>query len=383
MVRPELPTIGLFSGAGGLDLGAQEAGGQLRLAVEPDVDCGKTLLSNDRFFPKAQLLQEPLETVPGPRLLELAGLKRGEVALVVGGPPCQPFSKSGYWLNERRLGLRDPRANLIMEFLRVVRWVRPEAFVLENVASLRHPANRVLLDSFLRGARRSGYTLRTELLHAVEYGVPQTRARLFVVGLKGKTAPVPAAPTHWWRGARDDLLPPETAGKWISHLDRQDLHEPYEDTTKGTWGDALNEVPPGGNYKALTAWAGHPEPKFVAETKYWSFLLKLSPFRPSWTLQAQPGPWTGPFHWDSRRLRRAELAAIQSFPADYQFEGERRSAIKQIGNAVPPLLASKVIAPVLDQVAGHQVARRELLEYTLTEGFGFDEAFALTRGHRW
>lgn len=97
------------------------------------------------------------------------------------------------------------------------------------------------------------------------------------------------------------------------------------------------------NYKALTAWYGYENPKFVADKRFWSFLLKLSPDMPSWTITAQPGPWVGPFHWDNRRLRVPEIAAIQTFPKGYKFYGSRRSVQKQIGNAVPALMGKAMI----------------------------------------
>ena len=96
------------------------------------------------------------------------------------------------------------------------------------------------------------------------------------------------------------------------------------------------------NYKALTAWAGHPKPLFEAETRFWNFLLKLSPEMPSWTIASQPGPWTGPFHWENRRLTTDELAAIQGFPKGFQFFGSRRERVRQIGNAVPPAFVASV-----------------------------------------
>jgi DNA (cytosine-5)-methyltransferase 1 len=96
----------------------------------------------------------------------------------------------------------------------------------------------------------------------------------------------------------------------------------------------LYEVPPA---------AGYPNPKFIAQKRFWSFLLKLHPMSPSWTIAAQPGPWVGPFHWSSRRLRVPEIAAIQTFPEDYKFIGSRRSIQKQIGNAVPPLLGKAMV----------------------------------------
>jgi len=120
---------------------------------------------------------------------------------------------------------------------------------------------------------------------------------------------------------------------------------------KGRYEKELREIPPGKNYKALTAWAGHPRPVFEAERRYWSLLLKLSPDLPSWTIQANPGPWVGPFHWTSRRLRTVELAALQTFPEGYRFAGKRRDRVRQIGNAVPPLLAQRMIEPLLAALA--------------------------------
>jgi len=102
-------------------------------------------------------------------------------------------------------------------------------------------------------------------------------------------------------------------------------------------------VPPGQNYIALTEKRGYPNPKFIAGKRYWSFLLKLHPNLPSWTIIASPGHWEGPFHWKGRRLRLKELAAIQTFPEDYNFVGSRRSIQKQIGNAVPPLMGKAIV----------------------------------------
>ena len=103
----------------------------------------------------------------------------------------------------------------------------------------------------------------------------------------------------------------------------------------------------GKNYISLTAREGYPNPIFVAGKRYWTSLLKLHPYDPSWTIIASPGHWEGPFHWKNRRLNIKELAAIQTFPHDYNFYGSYYSIHKQIGNAVPPLLAKLVIEELL------------------------------------
>jgi DNA (cytosine-5)-methyltransferase 1 len=102
----------------------------------------------------------------------------------------------------------------------------------------------------------------------------------------------------------------------------------------------------GENYLYYTAERGHPDPVFTWRSRYWSFLLKLSPDRPAPTIQAQPGPNVGPFHWENRRLRVPELKRLFTFPDDFAFVGRRSSVQAQIGNSVPPLLARQVAEAV-------------------------------------
>jgi DNA (cytosine-5)-methyltransferase 1 len=132
-----------------------------------------------------------------------------------------------------------------------------------------------------------------------------------------------------------------TAGQALEGLATQP--EP-EEVVRGRWGHLLPEVPTGGNYLHFTAERGHPDPIFKWRSRYWSFLLKLDPHRPAPTIQAQPGPNVGPFHWDNRRLRIPELRRLFTFPDNYAFVGTRMSVQSQIWNSVPPLLAEKVAA---------------------------------------
>lgn len=371
--RTKPPVMSLFSGAGGLDLGAEDAGASVRVLVEPDANCVGTLRANRRYFPEAEILAKPLQDVTTDELLAIAGLRRGEAALLVGGPPCQPFSKSGYWLGERRLGMTDPRAALLDEYVRVLRQARPEGFILENVPSLTHPAHRAAFDATVEQLAGEGYAVTWWRLNAADYGVPQSRVRIFIAGLRGRTPPTKPVRTHRWsRKEIDDpaglaLMPAETAGRWLRGLRDADA-EPGENPV-GRWAEHLRAIPPGGNYKFHTSWAGHKRPTFVTETMFWTFLLKLSPLRPSWTIQASAGPWTGPFHWDSRRLRVPELAALQCFPADFVFEGSRRAVRRQIGNAVPSLLSSAVMSSVLGQILGRSAIPGQRLSFDLADEY--------------
>jgi DNA (cytosine-5)-methyltransferase 1 len=233
------------------------------------------------------------------------------------------------------------------ELLRVAIEARADAFVLENVPSLLHPRNHTEFQALLDGAADAGFRVRVVRGNAAEHGVPQRRERVFVLATRG-VEPVAPEPTHSL--SRDPaalgLLRAVTAGEALEPFSGEE-HKEDGETVQGRWAAKFREVPPGWNYKFHTAWANHPSPTFVTETRFWNFLLKLDPALPSWTLPANPGPWVGPFHWDDRRLRTVEFAALQGFPTGYVFVGNRRERIRQIGNAVPPLLAARMIGQVL------------------------------------
>lgn len=341
-----IAALSLFSGAGGLDIASIMAGVPVILSTDFDADCIKTLRANENYFGKTEIIEGDLHQIESDVLKNCVSNRNVDKLIVIGGAPCQPFSKAGYWVtNQVRRGINDPRATLVNEYLRVVTDLQPEGFVFENVESLLHPTNKVIVDKFLEIIIENGYSFKIVKANALEYGVPQKRKRLFILGTKGEFLSDFPKKTHGDPSTcvKEGLLPYVTAGDAIKGYDGPDFFEEYEVTEGGTYYDELCEVPPGMNYKALTAWAGHPNPKFVADKRFWNFLLKLSPDQPSWTVCAQPGPWVGPFHWDNRRLRVPELAAIQTFPKGYIFCGSRRSIQKQIGNAVPCLMGKAMI----------------------------------------
>jgi DNA (cytosine-5)-methyltransferase 1 len=337
--------ISLFSGAGGLDLGAEQAGFHTAAAVEINDDAADTMEKN---FPglTSPVVRRSILDVPTKELLRAAGLRgRERPELLVGGPPCTPFSKSGFWLEWKRAGL-DPDASLLQCYTRVLAEARPRAFILENVYALtyRNKASRPAFQRLLQEVDEAGYHCQWAVLNAADHGVPQLRPRLFVVGTpKGTALPDLPEATHsgsWERrtsggGGR----PHVTAGEALAGL--VTASEP-EETVRGRWGHLLADIPPGDNYLFYTAERGHPDPVFEWRSRYWSFLLKLSPDRPSPTIQAQPGPNVGPFHWENRRLRVPELRRLFTFPDDFTFVGRRASVQAQVGNAVPPLLARQV-----------------------------------------
>jgi DNA (cytosine-5)-methyltransferase 1 len=362
----DYPVIDLFAGAGGLSLGAVQAGGDLRLSVDNDSWSCATLGANHDHL-GGSVVEADITTLSGDELRQEAGLGDSDPLVVVGGAPCQPFSKAAYWVDPgdeaayrraRAAGKDverpapptfvrpDDRRTLVEEFWRLVWESRADAFVFENVRSITHPRHRPVLDALRAAAHGAGFKTSFFAANAVEYGVPQKRQRVFLMGSRDRE-PEPPAPTHAKpeEATSCGLEPFTTAGPAVEEFAGDEFFEPEEEV-KGRWAEHLRTVPPGWNYKAHTAWGGHPNPTWETETRFWNFLLKLSPDLPSWTINASPGPWTGPFHWDSRRLRTPELAALQTFPTGYRFEGSRRERVRQIGNAVPPLLARHVIDSV-------------------------------------
>ena len=385
--------VDLFAGAGGLGLGARDVGGDLRLSVELDDVACATLVSNADAGAAETVLQADVSQLTGRQLREMARLTPGDPLVVVGGAPCQPFSKAAYWTEQgddaayrraRASGVRgvarppaptrprqDSRRTLVEHFSRLVIESGADAFVFENVPAIAHPRNRPMLDGLVRELSAAGHLTSVLRVNAAAYGVPQRRERVFVLGSLTSAPKVPQA-THQTNANPEprmknrqsiasageaELLPMPAAGEACAPFCGKAYFEPEEVIT-GRWAEHLRSVPPGWNYKAHTAWAGHPNPTFVTETRFWNFLLKLHPEQPSWTIAASPGPWTGPFHWESRRLRIPELAALQGFPAGYKFAGTRREKVRQLGNAVPPPVARHMVSAVLATLAPGQRQRR-------------------------
>lgn len=367
-----ISVIDLFAGVGGLSIGAVQAGADVRLLLDADPIACRTARTNPAFHPNADVLEGDVAETTGPELRERAELSPGDPLIIVGGPPCQPFSKAAYWTDPgddsryRRARSRgeaapkpapivearpDARRSLVEEYWRLVEEAEADGFVFENVPSLLHPRNRGMAEALIAAAKDAGYHVRMLRAKAVEHGVPQKRERVFILGAKSRRPESPTAshsedPEQLGLG----LAPVVTTGQALAEFAGDEHFEP-EEVVEGRWAEHLREIPPGMNYKHHTAWGGHPSPTFETETRFWNFLLKLSPDQPSWTIAANPGPWVGPFHWESRRLRTSELAALQGFPAGFSFTGNRRERVRQIGNAVPPPLARRMVQQVISALS--------------------------------
>jgi DNA (cytosine-5)-methyltransferase 1 len=354
MVKPTV--LSLFSGAGGLDLGLEAAGFDLVAAVEKDAHARQTLTRNR---PQWTLAREN-DVFDFAQALRPAsiGLRCRELDLLAGGPPCQPFSMAAQWQEDGRRGTNDPRATCIDALVDVAEILKPRVILVENVPGFvrreRSGLSQLVRRLELMRRRTSvRYDVHSTVLDAERYGVPQLRKRSFVVAIRDDVSgtfewPIPSTP--------DDPL---RAGDAIANLAVDE-----EPVTSGRWADLLPTVPAGENYMFHTP-NGRGEPLFGARTRFWSFLLKLHPSRPAWTLPASPGPSTGPFHWNNRPLAVEEMARLQTFPHSWAFSGSRHLAVRQVGNAAPPLLVEHVgrsIAGLLGKdvpaTLTHRIARK-------------------------
>ena len=294
-------------------------------------------------------------------------MKPGEADLLIGGPPCQPFSKSGFWARGDSGRLRDPRANTLREYLRILEDTRPKAFLLENVAGLnfsgKEEGYQFILDEIARINTRIGtrYTVTSKVLNAAWYGIPQTRERIILVGSSDGTPFRYPDPTFHDPDGQATLFegtePYRTAWDALGDLGKPDDID--ELAMRGRWADLLPSIPEGANYLHHTE-RGEGLPLFGWRRRYWSFLLKLAKSRPSWTLTAQPGPAIGPFHWCSRRLSRVELARLQTFPDGYVVGGSLSDVQRQIGNAVPSLMGEVLGREIRRQLLGHRLSSPSL-----------------------
>lgn len=346
--------ISLYSGVGGLDFGFEAAEFETAAAVELDPVACRTLRLNR---PGWRVLEGDIHEISSKALLDSTGLRPGDPDLLIGGPPCQPFSKSSYWVNGDALRLDDPRADTLTAYLRVLRDTRPKAFLLENVYGLvykdKDEGLRHLLDGIEQINRETGthYVVNWKMLNAAHYSVPQIRERVFLIGSRDGTIFQFPHPTHSDRMEEGGLLggtkPFRTVWDAIGDLPR-DPNEPSLEIG-GKWGDLLPTIPEGQNYLWHTN-RGGGEQLFGWRTRYWSFLLKLAKNRPSWTIQAQPGSAIGPFHWCNRKLSVQEMCRLQTFPDGLSFDCGRTNAQKMLGNAVPSLMAEVLAREIRRQL---------------------------------
>jgi DNA (cytosine-5)-methyltransferase 1 len=388
------PVVSLFSGAGGLDIGLDEAGFNTVSCVEYDTDCRETLRHNR---PEWKLFEEGIKIedgkmvkrVPGDirdievdELLNLSGLQKGQASLVVGGAPCQPFSNIG-----KKLGKNDERnGDLFLEFVRMVKGVDPEAFIFENVVGITQGKHSDVIGYMVEKFKGLGYGISYTILNAANYGVPQRRERFFLIGIKGVENPAFPFPTNFkdektYQAFIKDLdtVPYKKHNNWISVSDAFDKI-PENNTSRPDFAlmnisemvvDRMTYIKQGENFKVLPM---DLRPQCWKNGKHQGndTFGRLIANQPSITIRTAgynpaKGMYIHPF--ENRGLSTIEMAALQSFPYNWTFKVKNREKVtlvsggKQIGNAVPPGLAKALGLAIKKQL----LAKNSKLHQTHSE----------------
>lgn len=332
--------VSLFSGAGGLDLGLEAAG--WRACYAGDIDpCAVATLQNNakRHLNSAHIELADVRSLTGDKIRARAGVRRGDVPLLVGGPPCQSWSSAGH-----QKGFNDPRGQLFADFIRLARELDVRWLMFENVRGLltaRGPDGRPgsALEAIRQQLLDAGFQTSVNLVNAADYGVPQRRVRLIVFGYRDGDEFAFPEPSHAKSvPLGSNLLPWLSLGETLTTLPPLGTEEIIRPT--GLLAEQMRDLQPGSGVKSpgkreTTRPGGHwgyKQGAFVAD-----------PALPARTVTANSQQdWIKDPELGLRRLCPRECAAIQSFPSDWEFVGKRQDQYRLIGNAVPPLLARRL-----------------------------------------
>ncbi len=350
----DIVALSLFSGIGGFEVGMAKAGFTFAKTLEWDEKCCETLNQNKPILGTDEEGITPIDiTEKKPE-----DFYDGHVDYIVGGPPCQSFSAAG-----RRAGgvagTSDMRGTLFEYYCKYVNHFKPKAFVFENVRGILS-ANKgndfqLILESF----RAVGYKLFWKILNAADYGAPQLRERVFLVGIREDLNIDFKFPLPTHGPDSPNKIPYVTVGQTIAELQRDDeVVPPYG----GKYGDLLPDIPPGENYRFYTEEMGHPNPLFAWRSKFSNFLYKMDPDDVCRTIIAYQGRYDGPFHWKNRKCTVDELKLMQGFPRDFVINQSYQEGVKQVGNSVCPLVAEQIGKAIRYQIDGLEEYKVPLIE---------------------
>ncbi|WP_303678434.1 DNA cytosine methyltransferase [Dehalococcoides mccartyi] len=351
-----MPTvIDLFAGVGGLSLGFEMAGFDVVLANEYDESIAEAYKLN---HPNTKMIVADIKDLP---IEDTFFGYRGKVDVVIGGPPCQGFSQKG-----QRKTINDERNFLFKYFIAVVDYLRPRYFVMENVPNLLTAENGFFKKEVYELFAAKGYALASDTLNAADYGVPQNRRRAVIIGKLGDwplRLPEPLGHTVTIWDAISDLAyhnsgegtvcedyrgEPQSEYQKRLRAGSEKLYNHVSTTHSALAIERLNMIPPNSGKEVL------PE-EHLTKSIYsgtWTRMVKNEISVTITTRFDTPssGKFTHPYL--HRAITVREAARIQSFPDKFKFIGTKGSQMKQVGNAVPPLLAKAIATVIMDDIKG-------------------------------
>lgn len=392
----ELTSIDLFCGAGGLTEGLRKAAFRCVYANDSNPSAIQTFHLN---HPQAWADPRPIEEVGIKAVRRKLGLRKGEVSVITGGPPCQGFS-----INAPDRFLDDPRNALFRHYIRFIEEFEPETVVFENVPGMLSLANGHIFEQVQRELKKLGYRLSVGILFAAHYGVPQERWRVIVIGSQRSPAPPLPEPTHFatgranFRGGRTLtfrllplhrhlLAPAVTVGDALSDLPRLDMgqggeiieydrkpaseyarhlrngdnqtYNHYAGTLSPQNRARLKHIKPGGSWRDIPH---HLLPLGMKRARKSDHTRRYGRLRSdglAGTIMTKCDPHWGPVFLpdQDRALTVREAARLQSFPDNYRFLGPRVSQYEQVGNAVPVLMANAIARQISEHLLGNREER--------------------------
>lgn len=358
--------IDLFCGCGGFSKGFEQAGFNIRLGIDVWKDATITYHHN---FPNAVVVNEDISQIDGSDILRASDIDREHVDVIIGGPPCQGFSVSG-----KRL-IEDERNKLYKNFVRIVSEIKPKVFVMENVPGLVRLFNGVFGPQIVEDFTRVGYRVKMKILSSDDYGVPQKRRRVIFVGIndtyfhKGVEFKYPEPKFGEGTGKSpvtckeaisdldfvpDDRVlgenisygkPPESEYQRLMRKGSTRLLNHSVTLHRKKTKDIIAMVPDGGNYKDLPEELWSTRKVHIAWTR-------MNSQKPCFTIDTGHNHQ---FHYRANRVPTVrESARIQSFPDTFEFIGIKTSQLKQVGNAVPPLMAEAIARSIIQLLKGEE-----------------------------
>ena len=353
-------SIDLFSGAGGMSEGFRQAGFSICAANDFDADAAITYKANHIG---TEFIPGPIESISATNFLRAANIKKGELDVLVGGPPCQAFSV----YNHQR-GMHDERSGLFREYLKIVEGIMPKFVVIENVTGITSVADGKAVQEIYLSLKNLGYHVEHRILRAEEFGVPQERRRIFFIGSLCQQKIVWPIPFCW----PNSLFPSVTVKEAIGDLPKLNILEGSEEAEYTLESgsnyqkmmredsnmvcnhvapflapinlERLKHIPPGGSWRDIPVELLPAGMKLAKRSDHTKRYGRLHPNGLASTILTKCDlHWGAYIHYDQERtLTVREAARLQSFPDRFKFLGAKGEQFRQVGNAVPPLLAKAV-----------------------------------------